>query len=223
MNISRLLFAVVWLVMGTVLNAPLHGQKTGSSLALESFPMNPVARPASEGKMPGIAEMAPDVLQRSLPPPTASVETAGWSLFNHSSKKRSTVKTAATAALVLSLSLLALFLLRMKHGGRRRGGLPDDVVAVLGQTAFGPNQKLQLVRLGSKLLLVTTTPAGSHTLGEITDAEEVLQIESICLEGRFDAIGQGLRNRARQAAIQSAASTGRSSSGLAGGRTLLEA
>lgn len=110
--------------------------------------------------------------------------------------KPTTRKSIAIGVLAGSLSLLALFLLRQSPA-RRRGVLPDDVVSLLGQVPFGPNQKLQLVRLGSKLLLVTTTPAGSHTLGEISDPEEVLQIETLCRSGRYDAIGATLRSRIR--------------------------
>jgi flagellar biogenesis protein FliO len=108
----------------------------------------------------------------------------------------STRRSIAIGVLAGSLSLLALFLLRQSPS-RRRGVLPEDVVSLLGQIPFGPGQKLQLVRLGSKLLLVTTTPAGSHTLGEISDPEEVMQIETLCRSGRYDAIGATLRNRIR--------------------------
>ena len=52
-------------------------------------------------------------------------------------------------------------------------GLPQEVVEVLGQTSFGAGKKLQLVRLGSKLLLLMNTSDGTQTIGEITEPSEV--------------------------------------------------
>ncbi len=172
-----------------------------------------------EGQTPGFAEQSIDWLHKKLTPPGDGVATEGWSVFSSDQKKQATFKTAATVTLVLSISMLALFLLRLRPR-RHRGGLPQDVVAVLGQVPFGPNQSLRLVRLASKLLLITTTPSGSQTLGEITDPEEVLQIEALCRDGKFDTIGQTLRQRARSTTAAPAARGNRFDTA---GRTLLEA
>lgn len=133
-----------------------------------------------------------NALSAEAPQQTTGNRFSAWMASVNPSTRRS----IAVGVLAGSLSLLALFLLRQSPS-RRRGVLPEDVVSLLGQIPFGPGQKLQLVRLGSKLLLVTTTPAGSHTLGEISDPEEVMQIETLCRSGRYDAIGATLRNRIR--------------------------
>lgn len=133
-----------------------------------------------------------NALSAEAPQPTSGNRLSAWMASVNPSTRRS----IAIGVLAGSLSLLALFLLRQSPS-RRRGVLPEDVVSLLGQIPFGPGQKLQLVRLGSKLLLVTTTPAGSHTLGEISDPEEVMQIETLCRSGRYHAIGATLRNRIR--------------------------
>ena len=166
----------------------------------------------------GFNEQADDFLSRKIAPKSTETHSSGWSLFGQSPSGYPAKKMAATIVLAISISLLAICLLRMKPG-QRRGGLPDDVVSMLGQIPFGPNQRLQLVRLGSKLLLITSSQNGSHTLGEITDPEEVLQIESICRNGKFDTIGQTLRNRAQAAAHTTRT---RPSASMAS-RTLLEA
>lgn len=159
-----------------------------------------------------------EFLAKKLPPAPDSAASS-WTLLGDSDQTWGMAKKAAPAVLAISLSLLALFLLKKSPAGRR-GGLPEDVVSVIGQSPFGANQKLQLIRLGSKLLLVTTTPSGTHTLGEITDPEEVLQIESVCRHGKFDTIGQTLRNRiANPPSGSPASSTTRERSS----RTLLEA
>jgi flagellar biogenesis protein FliO len=59
-------------------------------------------------------------------------------------------------------------------------GLPNEVVEILGQTSFGPRKSLQLVRLGSKLLLLVNSPDGTHSVGEITDPHEVEYLASVC-------------------------------------------
>ena len=58
--------------------------------------------------------------------------------------------------------------------------LPPTVVQVLGRTPFGPKQYLQLVKLGSKLVLLIHGPDGTHPLGEITDPVEVEQLLCQC-------------------------------------------
>ena len=58
--------------------------------------------------------------------------------------------------------------------------LPREVLEILGQTPYGPRKSLQLVRLGSKLLLLLNGPEGTHTIGEITDPHEVEYLSSVC-------------------------------------------
>ena len=192
---------------------PQAGQRLETKVAA-----TPVV-PNGNSVIAGFGESTDDFLSRKIAPKKTETQSARWSLFGQAIGGYPAKKTAATVVLALSISLLALYVLRMKPG-QRRGGLPDDVVSMLGQIPFGPNQRLQLVRLGSKLLLITTSQNGSHTLGEITDPEEVLQIESICRNGKFDTIGQTLRNRAQAASASNARPR---QSGAVAGRTLLEA
>ena len=56
-----------------------------------------------------------------------------------------------------------------RHFGGGKGKVPKEVLEVLGQTPFGPKKHLQIVRLGSKLLLLINGPEGIHPIGEITD------------------------------------------------------
>ena len=59
-------------------------------------------------------------------------------------------------------------------------GLPLEVVEVMGATPFGPKKHLQVVRLGSKLLLLINSPEGSQLIGEVSDPEEVDYLASLC-------------------------------------------
>lgn len=64
--------------------------------------------------------------------------------------------------------------------GGRSGQVPSDVLEVLGQVPFGGKKHLQIVRLGSKLLLLINGPEGTHPIGEITDPNEVEYLASLC-------------------------------------------
>ncbi len=75
------------------------------------------------------------------------------------------------------LAFVAL-LRKFKLTGNR--GIPSEVIEVIGSAPFGPRKNLQLVRLGSKLLLLMNSPDGTHPVGEITDAEEVDYLISLC-------------------------------------------
>ena len=67
---------------------------------------------------------------------------------------------------------------RVGPGGS--GGLPTEVLEIVGQTPFGPKKTLQLVRLGTRLLLLLNSPEGTHPIGEITDPAEVDHITTVC-------------------------------------------
>ena len=58
--------------------------------------------------------------------------------------------------------------------------MPREVFEILGRSSLGARQQVQLLRCGSKLLLVTITPHGTETLTEVTDPLEVDRIAGVC-------------------------------------------
>ena len=60
------------------------------------------------------------------------------------------------------------------------GGIPKQVVSVLGRTALAPRQQLILVRFGSKLVLVSLNQGETRTISEITDPIEVDELAGTC-------------------------------------------
>ena len=84
-------------------------------------------------------------------------------------------------ALVLGGYFCLVWVSRQFGGGN--GKVPSEVLEILGQVPFGPKKQLQIVRLGSKLLLLINSPDGTHPIGEITDPEEVEYLASLC-QGR---------------------------------------
>jgi flagellar biogenesis protein FliO len=59
-------------------------------------------------------------------------------------------------------------------------GLPKSVVEVLGRRSLEPRAAIHLVRCGSRILVLGTTPQGMVSLAEITDAAEVDFVSGLC-------------------------------------------
>lgn len=62
--------------------------------------------------------------------------------------------------------------------------LPGEVVEVLGRAPLANRQHVHLIRLGSKLVLISVTPAGVEALSEVTDPEEVQQLIGLCRQAQ---------------------------------------
>ena len=58
--------------------------------------------------------------------------------------------------------------------------LPGEAFEVLGRAPLAGRQQAHLLRLGNKLLLVSVTPTGAETLGEVTDPDEVERLTALC-------------------------------------------
>ncbi|MGY8746575.1 MAG: FliO/MopB family protein [Pirellulales bacterium] len=82
-------------------------------------------------------------------------------------------------ALVLGLYFGFVWIMRrLSPSGNQN--LPREVIELMGQIPFGPKRNLQLIRLGSKLLLIINSAEGSQALGEITDPNEVEYLVALC-------------------------------------------
>ena len=82
-------------------------------------------------------------------------------------------------ALVLGLYFGFVWIMR-KLSPSGNQNLPREVLELIGQIPFGPKRNLQLIRLGSKLLLIINSAEGSQAIGEITDPNEVEHLVSLC-------------------------------------------
>ena len=95
-------------------------------------------------------------------------------------------KVFGSLAIVIGGYLGFVWLMRKFNISTSRG-IPSEVIEVIGNAPFGPRKNLQLVRLGSKLLLLMNGPEGTHPVGEITDTDEVDYLISLCKGKRFQA------------------------------------
>ena len=103
------------------------------------------------------------------------------------SKASSPVMAVATSAAALTF-VVGIFLLIawfMKRGASRgMRALPNEVFEVLGRSSLNTQQAVQLIRVGSKLLLVASSSDGAVTLTEIDDTDEVERLSGLCMTGK---------------------------------------
>lgn len=115
----------------------------------------PAARPISPPKSRG-----------SISPRTTPPESAWWT-------------TLGGLATVLTILGGVAWVVRKNLPGVPRG-LPKSVVEVLGRKTLEPRAAIHLVRCGSRILVLGTTPQGMVSLAEITDAAEVDFVSGLC-------------------------------------------
>jgi flagellar protein FliO/FliZ len=109
-----------------------------------------------------------------LAPPNAK----GGSVSTNSTTE-SVVTVLGSLGIVLGLFFVSMWLFR---GNASKAGqnLPAEVVEPLGRTIVAKGQRLQLIRFGRKLVLVSLSSAGIEPISEITDPVEVDRIAGLC-------------------------------------------
>ena len=97
-----------------------------------------------------------------------------------------TVVTAGSSlAVVLGLFLVVAWVLRRTTPGNCPV-LSREVFEVLGGAPLAARQQAHLVRLGTKLVLLSVLPTGVETLSEVTEPDEVNRLAGLCQRSRPD-------------------------------------
>jgi flagellar biogenesis protein FliO len=97
---------------------------------------------------------------------------------------------SSSAGMVLSvLVVLLLFVLGLAKVFLKRSpysisGLPIDAVDVLGRRTVDPRNSVYMIKVGSRLILLGSSPAGLSSLAEITDPIEVASLSNVCAAAR---------------------------------------
>ena len=173
-------------------------------------------------------ESSMDFLEQQIDSPDEQQDGSALSYFSNPKNKRNAIKTGATLVLVISIFLLIVFLIRIrpgnqKHESKRKSGVPQEALSVIGQIPFTNQQQLQLIRLGQRLLLVATSESGSSTLAEITDPDEAWQLETAVRDGRPDVLTRTVASHVGAPVRRGDQPSQSVSLGSRSGRTLLEA
>jgi len=79
---------------------------------------------------------------------------------------------------VAAFFILALFLRKVTPQSSR--ALPKDAFECLGRYYLTQKHQVQLLRLGSRIVLVSVMPDGVTTLAEITDPDEAVSLLGLC-------------------------------------------
>jgi flagellar biogenesis protein FliO len=97
---------------------------------------------------------------------------------------------SAVGALIVVIGLiLVLARLFRRHAPLFNQSLPNEVLEVLGRRYLDQRQSILLLRIGSRILVVGSSPAGLQGIGELSDPVEVDLVAGMCRPIRN---GQGL-------------------------------
>ena len=127
-----------------------------------------------------------------LAPPSPRFQ--GESPESASSPLQMFVSVGSSLLLVLGAFLAVAWCYRKTLSGSAAGGLPKQVLQVMGRTPVSPRQQMVLVRFGSKLLLVSVVQGETRTLSEISDPLEVDRLLGLCESGQPGSITQSFKN-----------------------------
>lgn len=98
-------------------------------------------------------------------------------------------------ALAVVIGVFLVFAWTVKRMNPQSGAvLPREVVEVLGQTSLSARQRLCLIRLGRKVILVAVSPDGLETLSEIDDPVEVDHLVGLCASQRNGSSTQAFKS-----------------------------
>lgn len=125
------------------------------------------------------AESTSSTLSKALRPSAGKKSDSKSSSFGFQPSNKIMQNTIASLAIVLGLFFLLTWFLK-KNAPAGTQTLPREAVEVLGRLPFGAKQHLQLVRVGSKLVLVSVSQNGTEPICEITDPQQVEQLLAVC-------------------------------------------
>lgn len=98
-------------------------------------------------------------------------------------RMESLTTAGAGLAIVVGLFLLCTWLFR-RSGPKATTPLPKEAVAVLGRLPLAGNHFVHLLRLGSRLVLVSVGPDSVTTLAEVSEPNEVQHMLGLCMQGQ---------------------------------------
>jgi len=113
---------------------------------------------------------------------------------NSGSTLQMLMSIGSSLLIVIGLFLGLAWFYRKTLNTSLSGGLPKQVVQVLGRTPIATRQQLVLVRFGSKLVLVSLVQGEARTISEITDPLEVDQLAGLCESSHAGSISNSFRS-----------------------------
>lgn len=156
--------------------------------------VSPAVVTASATDLPAAAHSTDSSAGRHLPLAPPSSRFTGETAERGSSTSQLIVSVGSSLLLVVGLFLGIVWFYRRTLGTPGSGGLPKQVVQVLGRSSISPRQQLVLLRFGHKLLLVSNLQGESRTLAEISDPVEVDRLLGLCESGQSGSITNSFKS-----------------------------
>ncbi len=177
-------------------DAPIVKPRTETRHSVSRPAPEPVAPPGTAGAG---AEAPPashhktwkELAQKHNEERARQPQTPGPSTPSPSASKSATSGAlSAVGALIVVIGLiLVLARLFRRHSPLFSQSLPNEVLEVLGRRYLDQRQSILLLRIGSRILVVGSSPAGLQGIGELSDPVEVDLVAGMCRPNRN---GQGL-------------------------------
>ncbi|MDC0326251.1 flagellar biosynthetic protein FliO [bacterium] len=114
--------------------------------------------------------------------PTAGSDD-GSNLEQKPTSEASSPLITVSSSLAVVLGLFAALIWATRKFGARGGGngnIPKEIFQNLGSTSIDPRTQVSLLRCGERILIIARTNNGVHSLGEITNKEEVNHLVATC-------------------------------------------
>ena len=108
----------------------------------------------------------------------------------------------SSLAIVLGLFFAVVWLTR-RSIPKASQPLPTEAFEILGKAPLAARQTVQLIRVGSRLLLLSVTADGARTLAEISDTQEVEHLCGLCQQSQPASISASFRQVLNQLGNQS--------------------
>lgn len=157
-------------VLPVQFEAPAPGEETNRSIQLAP---------------PKEAEGTSLPLSREATSDPSSIASRGANLNN-------IVTTMASLGVVLGLFFLVTWIMR-RTSPKNHQALPKEVVRVLGRAPQLGRFQLHLLQVGRKVLLVSSSTTAVTPLAEVTDADEVEQLLTLCQVNQHDGVTASFR------------------------------
>jgi len=128
---------------------------------------------------------------KPLPPRTQSTKSTDKAPNDRRARTGATGWTTTGAAMAAVLGLIFVVAKLVKRNSPQTPmTLPVEVLQVLGRKMLDYRSTIQLVRCGSRLLVVGITQSGMTTLAEITDPVEVDYLAGLCKSSQSASVGE---------------------------------
>jgi flagellar biogenesis protein FliO len=149
------------------------------------------SRRVPQARVPQTRTQTPAPAPTSPTPTSWSERTRAKSADKSHERPVTTLSTwTAVGALAFVLGLIGILArLFRKHAPMFQQGLPPEALEILGRRFIDQRQAILLVRIGSRILVVGSSPSGLQPLGEVTDPVEVDLVAGLCHRNENRGIG----------------------------------